>query len=152
MHADAKLYLVFEFLDVDLKRYMEHANKVGSPITPDMVKVSSDIVCYLAYRAVRTSAVPPARFLRVLDACGPRSSRTDALRAHNARKSNNDSPARDPVSAASPRAPLCVDKRANISPHHLEIYLPIECRSSLLPLSSHPSSRSQTAKSADRQI
>ncbi|TFY60216.1 hypothetical protein EVJ58_g5294 [Rhodofomes roseus] len=27
VHADAKLYLVFEFLDVDLKRYMEHANK-----------------------------------------------------------------------------------------------------------------------------
>ncbi|EPS96765.1 hypothetical protein FOMPIDRAFT_1025270 [Fomitopsis schrenkii] len=38
VHADAKLYLVFEFLDVDLKRYMEQANKVGSPITPDMVK------------------------------------------------------------------------------------------------------------------
>jgi len=38
VHADAKLYLVFEFLDVDLKRYMEHANKVGNPIAPDMVK------------------------------------------------------------------------------------------------------------------
>lgn len=40
VHADQKLYLVFEFLDVDLKRYMEHANKVGSPISPDIVKVS----------------------------------------------------------------------------------------------------------------
>ncbi|CCM02732.1 uncharacterized protein FIBRA_04839 [Fibroporia radiculosa] len=38
VHADQKLYLVFEFLDVDLKRYMEQANQVGNPITPDLVK------------------------------------------------------------------------------------------------------------------
>ena len=39
VHADQKLYLVFEFLDVDLKRYMENANKAGRPITPDITKV-----------------------------------------------------------------------------------------------------------------
>ena len=40
VHADAKLYLVFEFLDVDLKRYMENCNKQGNPMTLDLVKVS----------------------------------------------------------------------------------------------------------------
>ena len=40
MHADQKLYLVFEFLDVDLKRYMENANKAGRPISSDITKVS----------------------------------------------------------------------------------------------------------------
>ncbi|KAJ3556374.1 hypothetical protein NM688_g2062 [Phlebia brevispora] len=40
VHADAKLYLVFEFLDVDLKRYMENANKTGNPLTLPLVKVS----------------------------------------------------------------------------------------------------------------
>ncbi|KAJ3488605.1 hypothetical protein NLI96_g2726 [Meripilus lineatus] len=38
VHADQKLYLVFEFLDVDLKRYMENGNKAGKPITLDIVK------------------------------------------------------------------------------------------------------------------
>ncbi|KAI0667509.1 Pkinase-domain-containing protein [Trametes maxima] len=38
VHADQKLYLVFEFLDVDLKRYMENGNKSNRPITPDIVK------------------------------------------------------------------------------------------------------------------
>ena len=40
VHADQKLYLVFEFLDVDLKRYMEMANQNRTPITLDIVKVS----------------------------------------------------------------------------------------------------------------
>lgn len=39
VHADQKLYLVFEFLEVDLKRYMENGNKAGRPITPEIVKV-----------------------------------------------------------------------------------------------------------------
>ncbi|KAI0820882.1 Pkinase-domain-containing protein [Trametes gibbosa] len=38
VHADQKLYLVFEFLDVDLKRYMENGNKQNRPITPEIVK------------------------------------------------------------------------------------------------------------------
>jgi len=38
VHADQKLYLVFEFLDVDLKRYMEHQNTNGTPISPELVK------------------------------------------------------------------------------------------------------------------
>ncbi|KAI0074884.1 Pkinase-domain-containing protein [Panus rudis PR-1116 ss-1] len=38
VHADQKLYLVFEFLDVDLKRYMENCNKSGNPLSLDLVK------------------------------------------------------------------------------------------------------------------
>ncbi|KAG7442701.1 Pkinase-domain-containing protein [Guyanagaster necrorhizus] len=38
IHADQKLYLVFEFLDVDLKRYMDLANKNHTPITLEMSK------------------------------------------------------------------------------------------------------------------
>jgi len=38
VHADQKLYLVFEFLDVDLKRYMENANSSGSPISIEISK------------------------------------------------------------------------------------------------------------------
>jgi len=38
VHADQKLYLVFEFLDVDLKRYMEHASASGIPLTLDITK------------------------------------------------------------------------------------------------------------------
>lgn len=40
VHAEQKLYLVFEFLDVDLKRYMENANTSGTPISIGIVKVS----------------------------------------------------------------------------------------------------------------
>ena len=40
VHADQKLYLVFEFLDVDLKRYMETGNQNRTPISLDIVKVS----------------------------------------------------------------------------------------------------------------
>jgi len=38
VHADQKLYLVFEFLDVDLKRYMEFGNQNGTPMSLDIVK------------------------------------------------------------------------------------------------------------------
>ncbi|EAU81687.2 CMGC/CDK/CDC2 protein kinase [Coprinopsis cinerea okayama7 len=38
VHADQKLYLVFEFLDVDLKRFIETGNQNRSPITPALVK------------------------------------------------------------------------------------------------------------------
>lgn len=44
MHADAKLYLVFEFLDVDLKRYIENGNKMGNPISLELVKVSDPVM------------------------------------------------------------------------------------------------------------
>lgn len=40
VHADNKLYLVFEFLDVDLKRYMENGNHTGKPISLAITKVS----------------------------------------------------------------------------------------------------------------
>ncbi|KAF9024820.1 Pkinase-domain-containing protein [Hymenopellis radicata] len=38
VHADQKLYLVFEFLDVDLKRYIDQANKSHTPITLETTK------------------------------------------------------------------------------------------------------------------
>lgn len=51
VHSDAKLYLVFEFLDLDLKRYMDSiGDKDG--LGPNMVKVSRDTVY---------STTPPSR-------------------------------------------------------------------------------------------
>ncbi|KDR80604.1 hypothetical protein GALMADRAFT_240936 [Galerina marginata CBS 339.88] len=38
VHADQKLYLVFEFLDMDLKRYIETGNQNRTPITLQIVK------------------------------------------------------------------------------------------------------------------
>jgi hypothetical protein len=46
VHADQKLYLVFEFLDVDLKRFMEQCNSTGG-MTMDLVKVSYFVLCLL---------------------------------------------------------------------------------------------------------
>lgn len=40
VHADTKLYLVFEFLDVDLKRYMDHVTKQREVLSMAIVKVS----------------------------------------------------------------------------------------------------------------
>ena len=62
VHADSKLYLVFEFLDVDLKRYIEHKNKSGVPLSLDLVKVSPPV----SYHCNQSSppyvrATPPAR-------------------------------------------------------------------------------------------
>jgi cyclin-dependent kinase len=38
VHSDQKLYLVFEFLDVDLKRYFEVANQNRTPVSLEIVK------------------------------------------------------------------------------------------------------------------
>lgn len=46
VHADAKLYLVFEFLDVDLKRYIENGNRSGTPLSLDLTKVSRFVYCH----------------------------------------------------------------------------------------------------------
>lgn len=40
VHADQKLYLVFEFLDVDLKRYMENAAAKHAPMSDKIIKAS----------------------------------------------------------------------------------------------------------------
>lgn len=39
VHSDSKLYLVFEFLDMDLKKYMDHPS-MKNGMEPAMVKVS----------------------------------------------------------------------------------------------------------------
>ncbi|KAJ6452226.1 Pkinase-domain-containing protein [Mycena sanguinolenta] len=38
MHVDQRLYLVFEYLDLDLKRYIENGNRDHAPIAPHVVK------------------------------------------------------------------------------------------------------------------
>lgn len=46
VHADQKLYLVFEFLDVDLKRYMEAGNSQGTPLSLDLCQVCF-VLCFV---------------------------------------------------------------------------------------------------------
>jgi hypothetical protein len=80
VHADQKLYLVFEFLDVDLKRYIE----TSRPLKMDIVKV-----CYVhplfirslhilncdqtqfifLFRHVSTEILPPAEQGAVILSC-----------------------------------------------------------------------------------
>ena len=36
MHSDAKLYLIFEFLDLDLKKYMD---SIPNGLAPELIKV-----------------------------------------------------------------------------------------------------------------
>ena len=55
VHADQKLYLVFEFLDVDLKRYMEAGNSQGTPLTLELCQVCAFHYCLGA------PAPPPSR-------------------------------------------------------------------------------------------
>ena len=38
IHSDAKLYLVFEFLDLDLKKYMDNVGQKKEGLGPDIVK------------------------------------------------------------------------------------------------------------------
>nr|GAT53491.1 Pkinase-domain-containing protein [Mycena chlorophos] len=38
VHADQKLFLVFEYLEMDLKRFMEQAVQAGTPLQPALVK------------------------------------------------------------------------------------------------------------------
>lgn len=59
VHADAKLYLVFEFLDMDLKRYIEHGNAQANPISLDMVKVC---------RSMSSASLPPVASMRSVSA------------------------------------------------------------------------------------
>ena len=39
VHQESKLYLVFEFLDMDLKRYMDKVGSETDGMGPDIVKV-----------------------------------------------------------------------------------------------------------------
>lgn len=40
IHQEQKLYLVFEFLDLDLKKYMDNVGSKGDGLGPEIVKVS----------------------------------------------------------------------------------------------------------------
>ncbi|KAF6752707.1 kinase-like domain-containing protein [Ephemerocybe angulata] len=63
VHADQKLYLVFEFLEGDLKRYIETGNQNRTPITPAIVKkfthqlVSGLLYCH-AHRILHRDLKP----------------------------------------------------------------------------------------------
>lgn len=48
MHSEAKLYLVFEFLDMDLKKYMDTIGEKDG-LGPDMVKVNISAPYKLGY-------------------------------------------------------------------------------------------------------
>lgn len=48
VHTEQKLYLVFEYLDLDLKRYMDKVGE-GEGMGPDIVKVSPAWVCNWFY-------------------------------------------------------------------------------------------------------
>jgi len=55
VHNDSKLYLVFEFLDLDLKRYMDSVKEEG--FSPAHVKVSrGDLCVYLPCIVVLVAA------------------------------------------------------------------------------------------------
>jgi hypothetical protein len=60
VHADQKLYLVFEFLDVDLKRYMENGNSQGTPLSLELCQVRPSIDWHVLSRL-------PLPMPRVLD-------------------------------------------------------------------------------------
>ena len=65
VHADGhKLYLVFEFLDVDLKRYMDMGNKAGQPLSLDLVKVSHSSTISSEQCRVQSTFGSPLRFVQ----------------------------------------------------------------------------------------
>ncbi len=47
VHNDVKLYLIFEFLDLDLKKYMDTTGPVG--LAPELIKVS-DLSFFYCFR------------------------------------------------------------------------------------------------------
>jgi hypothetical protein len=61
VHADQKLFLVFEYLEMDLKRFMEEGNRENSPISPALVKVSSSGATYLDFSLDRRVKTPYMR-------------------------------------------------------------------------------------------
>ncbi|KAJ6532803.1 hypothetical protein B0H10DRAFT_172671 [Mycena sp. CBHHK59/15] len=60
VHADQKLYLVFEYLDVDLKRYMENGNRDHAPISPAIVKVRACVFLYYPSSSPSSLFLPPS--------------------------------------------------------------------------------------------
>lgn len=125
VHADQKLYLVFEFLDVDLKRYMEHANTNGTPISIDICKVRCVLVAWalrVALEAVIPGQRPASISPSIVTTGGP-------LRAGS----------RDTSSASM------------LTFGTLEIHASTQFGASLLPFAQNPSSRPQAPKLADRQ-
>lgn len=148
VHADQKLYLVFEFLDVDLKRFMENCNKSGSPISLNTVKVCL-ISQYPITSIRRVSYVNSARIQRVshlyvaLQRVNEIRKKYDHL--HRARSTWHR---RQHISLS--RSTLCLnaDGLNNIP---IEFYPSAHLWSLVLSLASYSSSRSQAPESFDWQ-
>lgn len=57
---DKKLYLVFEYLDQDLKKYMDVNGLTGLPPTTVKVSYSTIILFYFAAHFISESIIPAA--------------------------------------------------------------------------------------------
>jgi hypothetical protein len=81
VHADQKLYLVFEFLDVDLKRYMEAGNSQGEPITLELCQVMI-FISLLSFTLVPFSPTSPCLYANNASTFAPNMSARSALARH----------------------------------------------------------------------
>jgi cyclin-dependent kinase len=50
IHQESKLYLVFEFLDMDLKKYMDNVSSSPDGMGPEIVRVSIMVHLWHGYR------------------------------------------------------------------------------------------------------
>ena len=127
VHADNKLYLVFEFIDVDLKRYIEHGNHAGKPISLTITKVS-----WLKHSS--------------------QSARSLFVGGHCASLIHLLLPCR--VRACSTRGQCSVHSMITCPLHHshglVEIHEAAHRRSFILPFSPNPTSRPETPEPSHR--
>ena len=134
VHADQKLYLVFEFLDVDLKRYMETGNQNRTPISLDIVKVSHlRDLCLALPCDTSTRLSRDFRDFRDFDFLVHLKDFFIPFAMHM-----------EPLFAAT----VCM--MIHLSRIFAEIYVSTKRRSPLLPLPSHSTSRSQATESPHR--
>lgn len=68
VHNDNRLYLVFEYLDLDLKRFMDIVKKKDGGLTPVQVKVYITVTpsispLTICYRVIFTSLLPDLRIV-----------------------------------------------------------------------------------------
>jgi hypothetical protein len=128
VHVEQKLYLVFEFLDVDLKRYMDLGNKQGRPITMPIVKVLHSFVLYFYH----LFCIPRRRDRRVV---------VSSVEFNKTRP-------RDLTLRAPRRLTLLMN--AFIKPF-TEVLVPTQQGTSILSLPSYSSPRSQASEPTYRQ-
>ena len=78
VHAEEKLYMVFEFLSMDLKKHMddhaeevrrEHGDSVHPGLPPDLVKVGAGDVTSCNHQTVVTETYQSLRVAYLPDCC-----------------------------------------------------------------------------------